>query len=330
LRLYATAQAMTLQRKATIVSSATASVLILIKLAVGIVSGSVAVLASAIDSVLDLIVSAFNYFAIRKSEQPADELFNYGRGKIEALAAVIEGTIITVSGVYIFYAALKKAYTGETMTHLNTSIAVMLASLVITVSLVLFLNYVAKKTNNLVIKSDALHYKTDVLSNGAILASLGIVYFTEFELIDSIIGVAIAFYIIYSAYGLIKEGVYILLDAALEEEIVQEIVEIIEKESEVTSFHYLKTRKSANTNYVDVHLVFNANISLLKAHTATDRIEEAIRKIRPEEAWDMNIHLDPYDDSDHNIEDALAPSFAKPATMQPDTSQTPPAMPPPS
>ena len=94
---------MTLQKKATIVASATATLLIVLKLFVGILSGSVAVLASAIDSVLDLIVSAFNYFAITKSEQPANQKFNYGKGKIEALAVVIEGTIITVSGLFIFY-----------------------------------------------------------------------------------------------------------------------------------------------------------------------------------------------------------------------------------
>lgn len=289
---------MSLQRSATLVSSATAGVLILIKLIIGITSGSVAVLASAIDSVLDFIVSAFNYFAIRKSEAPADEKFNYGRGKIEALAAVIEGTIITISGIYIFYSALKKAYLGTPTLHVSTAIWVMGISLVITLALVLFLRYVAKKTGSLVIKSDALHYQTDVLSNGAILISLGLLHVSGLEIIDVIVGMGIAIYIIYSAYGLIKEGVYILLDAALDEGIVDKIISIIENESVVTSHHNLKTRKSAHTNYVDVHLVFNGRISLVDAHSATDRIEDAIREIAPDETWDMNIHLDPYDDSD--------------------------------
>jgi len=101
---------MTLQKKATVVASATSTLLIFIKLTIGIMSGSVAVLASAIDSVLDLIVSMFNSFAVTKSEQPADQTFNYGRGKIEALAAVIEGTVITMSGFYIFYEAIRKAF----------------------------------------------------------------------------------------------------------------------------------------------------------------------------------------------------------------------------
>ena len=129
---------MTLQKKATVVSSATAGLLIIIKLTIGILSGSVAVIASAIDSVLDLIISAFNYFAINKAEQPADETFNYGKGKIEALAGVIEGTVITVSGIFILYQSIKKAYVGDTTHYLDTSILVMFISLVITIALVVF------------------------------------------------------------------------------------------------------------------------------------------------------------------------------------------------
>lgn len=288
---------MTLQKKATVVASSTATLLIVLKLFVGIMSGSVAVLASAIDSVLDLIVSAFNYFAITKSEQPANQKFNYGKGKIEALAGVIEGTIITISGLFIFYEAIRKAINQHEILHLDISIGVMLASLLITLLLVSFLNYVAKKTGSMVIKSDALHYKTDLLSNGAVLLSLVVVHMTNWHLVDTITGIAIAVYIIHSAYQIIKDGVYILLDAALEEEVVEHIKAIIVSEKEISDFHYLKTRKSANTNFVDVHLVFSPGISLLRAHHAGDRIEEKIKALIPNETWVINAHLDPYDDS---------------------------------
>lgn len=291
---------MTLQKKATVVSSATATILIVIKLFIGLLSGSVAVLASAIDSVLDLIVSAFNYFAITKAEQPANKTFNYGKGKIEALAAVIEGTVITVSGLFIFYSAIKKAIFHEPLEHLSESILVMLISLGLTVALVIFLNYVAKKTHSMVVKSDALHYKTDVLSNGAILISLVLIQVTGFELIDSIMGVIISIYIIHSAYEIIRDGIYILLDASLDEEIVESIKNIILEEKELSDFHYLKTRKSANTNFVDVHLVFSPGISLMRAHHAGDRIEEKIKELIPEGEWVINAHLDPYDDSEIN------------------------------
>jgi cation diffusion facilitator family transporter len=294
---------MSLERVATLTSSLTATILILIKLSIGIASGSVAVLASAVDSVLDLIVSAFNYFAIKKSETPPDKIFNYGRGKIEALAAVIEGTIIAVSGLFIFYSAIKKAYLGSETSYIGAALWVMMISLILTFALVLFLQYVSNKTGSLVIKSDALHYKTDLLSNGAVLISLVIVYFSGIELVDSLIGLFIAIYIIYSAYGLVKEGVYILLDAALDEEIVENIEKIIKEEELVTSFHNFKTRRSAHTNYVEVHLVFNSSISLLYAHFATEKIEDRIRNLDIKEIWDINIHLDPYDDS---LEDSEA------------------------
>ena len=292
---------MTLQKKATVVASLTSFLLVMIKLTVGIFSGSVAVLASAIDSVLDLIVSLFNFFAVSKSEQPADNKFNYGRGKIEALAAVIEGTVITISGLYIFYAAVMKFYEGSSTKMLDVSIVVMLLSLLITIALVVYLNGVAKKTNSLVIKSDALHYKTDIYSNGAILVALVLVQWSGYEVIDSIVGGMIAVFIIYSAYELIQEGVYVLLDGALDEEIVLEIKSIIGSEKGVTGFHFLRTRHSGNTNYVDVHLVFTPDVLLLEAHRASDKIEDAIQALDKENEWVMNIHLDPYDDS--HIED---------------------------
>ena len=289
---------MTLQKKATLVASATSTLLIFIKLTIGIMSGSVAVLASAIDSVLDLIVSVFNFFAVTKSEQPADKVFNYGRGKIEALAAVIEGTVITMSGVYIFYVAIRKAFGGEETQLLETSIIVMLISLVITIALVLYLNYVAKKTGSMVIKSDALHYKTDIFTNAAILVSLVIIHFTSWQIIDSIIGGLIAIYIIFEAYKIIKEGVYVLLDGALEDKKVEHIKHILESEEGLTGYHFLKTRTSGHNNFVDVHLVFTSDILLLEAHRISDRIEERIALLDPTREWVMNMHLDPYDDSE--------------------------------
>ena len=294
---------MTLEKKATIVSSSVATVLIIIKLAIGILSGSVSVLASAIDSVLDLIVSAFNLFAITKSEKPADDEFNYGRGKIEALAAVIEGTVITMSGLFILYEAIHKAIKNEPTKLLDTSILVMSISIVLTVGLVLFLNFVAKKTNNLVIRSDALHYKTDIYSNGAILLALVLIHFTGIQIIDSIFGGAIAIYIIYSAYEIIKEGVLMLLDVALDKEIVEKIKDIIISTNGVTDYHFLKTRRSGKTNFVDVHVVMTPDISLLEAHRISDGIEDKIRKLDQSSNWSITVHLDPYDDSEINEEE---------------------------
>ena len=287
---------MTPQKKATVVSSSVAAVLTLIKLVLGIASGSVAVLASAVDSVLDMFVSIFNYFAISNSEKPADKIFNYGRGKIEALASVIEGTIITISGLFLLYQAVDKAINGEVSQYLDISIYVMIISLIITISLVLYLNHIAKKTNSMVIKADALHYKTDVFSNIAVLVSLILVTFTGYELIDVFVGGGIALYIIYSAYELIHDGVLVLLDRAVDEELVKKIEQIIKENGRVNEYHLLKTREAANQTFVEVHLVFDCIITLMDAHRASDSIEHKIKKLDKNRNWIINIHMDPYDD----------------------------------
>ena len=243
-----------------------------------------------------MFVSIFNYFAISNSEKPADKTFNYGRGKTEALASVIEGTIITISGLFLLYQAAKKAMSNEVSQLLETSIIIMLITLVITISLVLYLNYVAKKTNSMVIKADALHYKTDVFSNGAVLISLILVSLTGYEIIDVIVGGGIALYIIYSAYSLIQEGILVLLDRAVDEELVSKIEEIIKQNDKVNTYHLLKTREAANQTFVEVHLVFNCLITLMEAHKASDSIENKIKKLDSRRDWIINIHMDPYDD----------------------------------
>jgi cation diffusion facilitator family transporter len=293
---------MTLQKKATLVSSSVAALLTLIKLIIGITSGSVAVLASAVDSVLDMFVSIFNYFAISNAEKPADKTFNYGRGKIEALASVIEGTIITLSGIFLLYQAIKKAYTNEVSQYLNISLTVMIISLIITISLVLYLNFVAKKTNNMVIKADALHYKTDVYTNVAVLVSLVLVNLTGYEIVDAIVGGCIALFIIYSAFELIKDGVLILLDRAVDDEIVKSIENIIRTTQKVNTYHLLKTREAGSQTFVEVHLVFDCLITLMDAHRTSDKIEEQIKKLDEKRDWLINIHMDPYDDSQVNKE----------------------------
>ncbi|AXH15366.1 cation diffusion facilitator family transporter [Malaciobacter mytili] len=293
---------MTLQKKATLISSSVAALLTLIKLIIGIASGSVAVLASAIDSILDMFVSIFNYFAISNAEKPADKTFNYGRGKIEALASVIEGTIITISGLFLLYQAVKKALTNEVSQYLDISLMVMGISLVITISLVLYLNYVAKKTNSMVIKADALHYKTDVYTNIAVLISLVLVNLTGYEIVDIIVGGFIALFIIYSAYELIRDGILILLDRAVEDEIVLKIEKIINSNERINTYHLLKTREAANQTFVEVHLVFDCLITLMEAHKVSDKIENEIKKLDEKRDWVINIHMDPYDDFKLNKE----------------------------
>jgi len=294
---------MRLEKKATVVSTSVAGLLVVMKMTVGILSGSIAVLASAIDSFLDLTVSLFNYFALHNAEKDPDEQFHYGRSKIEPLAAVIEGVVVSLSALFILYEALLKIAHPREMVHMGESIAVMIASFIITAFLVAFLNSVAKKTKNMVIKADALHYKTDLFSNGAVLMALVLISYTAEELIDPILGIGIAIYMIYSAIPIIKEGVLMLLDAALPEEEIEKIVAIIKSEPIITAHHYLKTRESGSHVFISVHAVFNVSISLYDAHLIADKVEAKIKELFEDKKTHILIHMDPYDDSQINDEE---------------------------
>ncbi len=288
------------EKRATIIASVVATILTIVKFAIGVASGSVAVLASAIDSLLDTVISIFNFFAIKKSEEKATERFQYGKGKVQAIAAVIEGTIITLSGLYIIYEAIQKVIEGRETSMMNSAIMVMIFSIGVTFLLVEYLLGVAEKTDNLVIKSDALHYKTDLLSNGVILLSLVIVYLTGWDVVDAIFGFGIGVYIIYSAYEIIQEGIFILMDHAIDEEMVKEIASLIDEHPLVNSHHWLKTRTDGSNNFVEFHLVLEPEMTLLEAHRISDQIEERIKKLNEKKIWIITPHYDPYDDEDIN------------------------------
>ena len=295
---------MRLEKKATVVSTSVAGILVLMKMTVGVLSGSIAVLASAIDSFLDLTVSLFNYFALNTAEKNPDEQFNFGRSKIEPLAAVVEGTVISLSAIFILYEALVKIAHPREMEFMASSIWVMAASLVITLFLVMFLNYVAKKTKNMVIKADALHYKTDLFSNGAVLMALALISMTGEQLIDPILGVGISIFMIYSALPIIKEGILMLLDAAIPEEDLKNIKTILENNTGISDYHYLQTRESGSHIFISVHAVFNISISLYDAHLIADKIEAKIKALFEDKHVHILVHMDPYDDSEINdIED---------------------------
>lgn len=288
------------QKKATFISSSVALFLVLIKFTIGIASGSVALFASAIDSLLDSLVSIFNFFAIKKAEESPDEEYQYGKGKVQAIASVIEGTIITLSGFYILHEAVDKIVVNKPTTMVEISIITMIISFIVTSFLVVYLLRVAKETKNIVIKADALHYKTDLWSNASVLLALVIVYFTGLDIVDAIFGFLIGLYIIYSAYEIIQEGIEILLDKALDKEMVKDIEEIIETHNEITSYHWLKTRTDGSTNFVEFHMVLHPSMRLLEAHRIADEIEDKIMDLEKKRKWIITPHFDPYDDKEVN------------------------------
>ena len=286
------------ENKAVIAAGACAFLLALVKFTAGLFSGSVAVLGSAIDSMLDFIVSLLNLFALRKSRKQADERFNFGYTKLEALAALFECIIIVLAAGYIFYESVKKFSEPNLEIDLGLSLGVMVFSVIVTLCLVLFLNQISKKSGNLIIKADALHYKIDLFSNLAVIISLLIIKFSGFVMIDAIFGIVISGYIAQSAISLGKDAFGVLLDHAASPKITAEIIKMIKAKERISGFHYLNTRQSANTIFLTLHLVFDKDISLYDAHEVADSLEAEIREKFKEFSWQITTHLDPYNDKE--------------------------------
>ena len=289
---------MKIQQKATIIATTTAFFLAILKLSVGIFSGSIAILASAIDSLLDMGISIFNFVAVKNSWKDPDDQFNYGRGKIEALAAFLEGIIIAMAGIFIAYESVSRIIYQKPVGEIGIGIVVMIISVIVTGWLVGYLESVAKKTKSIVIASDALHYKTDLLSNLAILVGLILVAWFGWNYIDAIIGIGIAIYIAFSAFDIVKKWFLLLLDVSLDEMHVVNILDILDNHKELSDYHNFRSRESGGVKFVEAHLVFHENISLLDAHRVSHEIEDEIRKLDKDSEWSILFHLDPYDDKE--------------------------------
>lgn len=286
-----------IKKNAILIVGFSAFCLMLLKLVVAIISGSMAVMASAIDSMLDMFVSLFNHFTYKKSQSPSTQLFNYGFGKLEGLAAVFEGILICVSGIYIIYQSIHKFIVKSPIESVEQSIFIMLVSILATFCIVLFLKYIVKSNHSIIIKTEILHYSTDLFSNLAVILSLVLVYATSIFAIDSALGLVLGIYICIQSKKIAQDGFLILLDRAIDENLHNKIVAILSQDRHITSYHHLKSRQSGKHIFLEYHLVFDSEISLLNAHNISDKIESEIKQISSDYEWIILTHLDPYDDS---------------------------------
>ena len=286
-------------RTATRVTTSVSFCLVVLKTIVGLATGSVAVIASAVDSALDFLVSLFNMFAVRGSKKPRDDNHNYGHVKIEGLAALLEGLFILGSALFVLWKSVDKLLHPRVIEQsgVDLALAAMVVSMAASAVLVWFLKRMSKRTRSLVLEADALHYRTDVWSNGAVLAGMLVLRFTGWQAADALIAGGIGIYIAAAAVPLIRKGLDMLLDHALPESVTAEIAHIAATHSPlVNGVHEIRTRRSGEINFVDFHLVLDEEIPLGIAHRVADEIEARIRAL-DDVRWSINIHLDPVDDS---------------------------------
>ena len=279
------------------IAGLTASVLAVIKLVFGLSSGSMAVVSSALDSLGDCLVSAINFFALKKASAQPNEKFNFGYGKIEALTTLFEGFFIMAAGLFVAYGGVMKILNPEPI-DFGIGAVVMVISLVMTTALVIYLRHAAAKYDSMIIYADATHYQVDLLTNAATLAALIVVHFSGLVIIDALFGIGVSAYIVLQAMPLIKESVYMLLDGSLPTEVTDEIKELIAKKELILSTHLIRTRKSGNICYFGVHLVFDPNITLAKAHECEAELEKEIKERFSQNKWIFEIHFDITDDEE--------------------------------
>lgn len=281
-----------LMRRATNLAIATAVVLVAIKFGAGIYTGSVALLSSLMDSVLDLIASVINAVAVRHALRPADTHHRFGHGKAEGIAGLAQGAIIFGSATFIVFQSAARLVEPRDIQHTQVGIGVMLFSIVLTGLLVLYQRHVIAKTGSIVITADSLHYKGDLLINVAIIAGLLLAGYGGFTYADPVFAIGVAAYLAWGALGIWRASTDVVMDRELPGDERKLIEDVVTGHPDVISVHDLRTRSAGNTAFLQFHIELASDISLQAAHDISDEIEDRLRGKFP--GAEIIIHSDPY------------------------------------
>ncbi|ALP54758.1 ferrous iron transporter [Candidatus Tenderia electrophaga] len=275
---------------ATYASVVTAAILIAAKLAAYLLTNSVSVLASLVDSLMDAGASLINLLAVHYALAPPDREHRYGHGKAESIAGLAQATFIAGSGVFLIIEAVDRLLHPKPLEAVGIGLGVIVFAIIATGILMTFQHYVIKRTHSTAIRADALHYKTDLLTNGAIIAAL-LLSELGWLGIDPVFALAIAAYVLYSAWGIGNDAFHDLLDHELPDEKRQLIIQIAKDHAKVEGMHDLRTRLSGRTEFIQMHLELDDNLPLIEAHAIADEVERKIKQAIP--GADVVIHQDP-------------------------------------
>ncbi len=277
-------------RGATYAAVTTASILIVVKLGAWLWTGSVSILASLIDSLLDSFASLINLLAVRYSLMPADREHRFGHGKAEPLAGLAQAGFICGSAVFLVVHAADRLRYPQPLEHLPVGIGVMVFSIVLTVALLLIQRRAIRRTDSTAIRADALHYAGDVAANASVIVALGLAAY-GWTWADPVMAIAVAAYIFYSAVRIGHDAFQHLMDHELPEEVQQQILDIARTNPDVKGVHDLRTRQSGQVRFVQLHLELDDHIPLQRAHAIADEVEDGILAAMPDA--EVIIHQDP-------------------------------------
>ena len=270
------------------------SVIIILKLVVGLISGSISIISEAIHSMSDFLASVLTFFSVIKSAEPADDKHPFGHGKYEDMSGFIEGGLIIFASVFIIYEALKKIFFG-TGVQVDTTLGLIVMGISvisnIVVSTVLF--RAAKKSDSVSLFADAEHLRTDVLSSLGVFLGLLLIKFTGIAMLDPIIAIVVALVIFKAGFSISKSTMDNLLDCSLPDEDIEKICEILNsyKDNGIVGFKNLKARRLGPQKNVEVTLVFPKDMTIFDCHKICDVVEHKL--IEKFGEINSSIHLEP-------------------------------------
>jgi cation diffusion facilitator family transporter len=267
------------------------TILIIMKLVVGLFTGSVSIISEAIHSTMDLLAAVIAFFSVKISDRPADDTHPYGHGKIENISGVIEALLIFVASVWIVIEAVKKIINPSKIESVGVGFIVMFISAAINFMVSKKIYKVAKQEDSIALEADALHLKADVYTSLGVGTGLFLIWVTGLNYLDPAVAILVAIFILKESFELLKTAFNPLLDVKLSDEEIELIKDNISKYSSVfCNYHDLKTRKSGRIRYIDLHLVFPENMSIKEAHDICDKIEQNIEQVL--KYAEVMIHLE--------------------------------------
>ena len=297
------AQARRLMRRATTFAVAAAALMIAGKLGAWLATDSVSLLSALADSVMDVLASLINLFAVRHALVPADREHRFGHGKAEPLAGLGQTVFITASAIFLVVEAIGRILEPEPIEQAPIGMGVMVFAILVTAALVTYQRRVVRLTGSTAIKADSLHYATDILVDIGVIVALVLAMTLGWELADPIIALVIAGVIVHAAYRVLRSAIEQLMDREFPDEDRERIRKIALEHPEVRDCHDLRTRRSGIDSFIQVHIEMDRSLTLLRAHEISDDVEARIREAFPHA--EVLIHADP-----EGLEETM-PSFAR-------------------
>lgn len=282
-----------LMRSAGLASVSVALILIALKLWAWLLTGSVSLLSSLADSLLDLIASLITFFALRVATEPADREHRFGHGKSEAIAGLLQSVIVTGSAAFVAFRAIVRLIAPMQVEAVGVGYLVMATSLSLTLLLIGFQHYVVRHTGSLAITADSVHYRSDVLTNLAVLGALFLNYRLGWYVADPLLGLVIVGLILASVRSIAIQALDVLLDRELPKAVRDEIRATVGNHSAVLGVHDIRTRSSGSARlFFQLHLELDPAMSLTVAHEVCDQVELSLRQKFP--TAEILIHADPF------------------------------------